>query len=72
MPIPHPVKGVLANRRVTIRRVSDAVGINEKSLSRCFNGYIEPWPALRRKVAAFLDVPEASLFRSSSDLESVG
>ncbi len=62
-PRPHPVKAVLAQRRVPLTELSPKVGCNPHSLSRIINGYATPWPALRRRVAEVLDLPEAALFR---------
>jgi transcriptional regulator with XRE-family HTH domain len=62
LPPPHPVKAVLAARRILISELSKSIGVNPTTLSRVLNGFIERWPALRRKVSDYLDVREESLF----------
>lgn len=61
-PEPHPLRAVLAMRRQTIRSLAAEVGCNAGTLGRCVNGYIEPWPALRHKVAEALGASEAELW----------
>ena len=53
----------MADRRLTTADLSPRVGCNAHTLGRIINGYVTPWPALRRRIAAELDLPEASLFR---------
>ena len=66
-PRPHPVKAVLAQRRLALTTLAPRVHCNPHTLGRIFNGYVTPWPLLRQRVAEELDLPEASLFR---DIES--
>lgn len=66
VPTPHPVKAVLAQRRITITGLSQTVRVNPGTLGRVFNGYVEPWPAVRRRVSEALDLPEDQLFRDPS------
>ena len=61
----QPIKGVLALRRITIRELSRAVKVNPNTLGRIINGSVEPWPALRRRCAEHLEIPEVELFRGS-------
>ena len=35
------------------------------TLGRIINGSVEPWPALRRRCAEHLEIPEVELFRGS-------
>lgn len=67
VPRPHPVKAVIADRRIPVKALAGAVGCNAHSLSRIINGYATAWPALRRRVAEVLQLPEASLFRPTPD-----
>ena len=62
-PLPHPAKGVLAQRRITNRRVAETLGYSEHYVSRVLNGYMPPSPRFRRDVAGMLDVAESDLFR---------
>lgn len=63
VPRPQPVRAVLADRRITVKALAQSVGVNPHSLGRIVNGYNEPWPALRRRIAETLELPEAALFR---------
>jgi transcriptional regulator with XRE-family HTH domain len=63
-PVPHPIKAVLAGRRQTITGLSAAVGVNPSTLGRVINGYVAPWPGLRRKASEALGIPESDLFES--------
>lgn len=67
VPRPHPIKGILADRRITIRTLSPRVQVNAGTLGRVFNGYLAPWPALRRRCSEELGLPEAELFREPAD-----
>jgi DNA transposition AAA+ family ATPase len=66
-PKPHPAKAILAERRITLRRTSAEVGLNAHTLGRVLNGYQAAYPALRARLAAFLEVPEADLFHRDSE-----
>lgn len=50
-------------RRIPVRHLAAAVGVNESTLGRCLNGKEEPWPKLRRDVAEALGVPESECWR---------
>ncbi|MGH9089996.1 MAG: helix-turn-helix domain-containing protein [Acidimicrobiales bacterium] len=65
-PRPHPVKAVLASRRLTIAALAPQTGCNPHTLGRIINGYVRPWPVVRRRVAEALDLPEASLWREDA------
>jgi transcriptional regulator with XRE-family HTH domain len=62
VPQPHPIKGVLADRRITLVELASPARCNRGTLGRVVNGYQEPWPALRERLAAYLDLPEEDLF----------
>jgi lambda repressor-like predicted transcriptional regulator len=64
-PRPHPCKAVLVMRREPINVLAAAVGVNANTLGRVLNGFVSPWPQLRRRVAEHLDLPEAALWRDS-------
>jgi hypothetical protein len=66
VPRPHPIKAVLADRRIRLTDLSLKVGCNAHTLGRVFNGYETPWPALRQRVARELSLPEAALFRDKA------
>jgi flagellar biosynthesis/type III secretory pathway ATPase len=63
-PQPHPIKSVLATRRVTITALGLKIGCNRNNLGRVINGFMEPWPALRRRCAEYLALPEEELFHA--------
>ncbi len=50
-------------RRITNRRLAQAYRCTDHYVSRVLNGYEEPSAGFRSFLAAFLDVPEADLFR---------
>ncbi len=58
----HPAKGILAIRRITIRRAAATIGISELVLGRILNGYERPSARVRAGLAALLSLPEAQLF----------
>jgi len=58
----HPAKGILAVRRVTIRRAAATIGISELVLGRVLNGNEHPTPRIRAGLSALLGVPESELF----------
>lgn len=62
MPMAHPVKVELAKRGRSQRSLAKEVRVSAGSLSHVLNGRVVAWPALRRRVAEALDVPEAELF----------
>ena len=63
LPRPHPIKALLAVRRITNADLASEVGCNPGTLGRVLNGYVAPWPALRERCAIYPDVLETELFR---------
>jgi DNA-binding transcriptional regulator YiaG len=61
-PTPHPVKAVLATRRLSNRWLAQATGLNEKYLSSVINGDRPPGARCRQAVAAALRLPETTLW----------
>jgi transcriptional regulator with XRE-family HTH domain len=66
MPRVHPVKVELSKRGMTQRSLADEISVSPGVLSLVLNGRASPWPALRRRVAEALDVPESDLFPGGS------
>lgn len=62
MPTVHPVKVELAKRGQTQRAFAPEVTVSPGTLGLVLNGQLRPWPSLRRRISAALDVPEAELF----------
>jgi transcriptional regulator with XRE-family HTH domain len=58
--------------RVGIRqnRLAKLIGIDETVLSRMLNGYREPNPEVRQKIATFLNKEEGWLFEPADSGES--
>jgi transcriptional regulator with XRE-family HTH domain len=50
---------MIVARGETQRQVAHAINVGPGVLGRALNGHVTPWPALRRKVAAYLGVTEA-------------
>ena len=63
----HPAKGELANRRITIRQLSQEFHRSEGYISRCLNGYLKPSAGLRAAIAEKLGLPEDQLFHADGD-----
>lgn len=63
-PVPQPAKAILVMRRCTNRRVARAYGCSEHYVGAVLNGRQQPSARFRAFLSAFLDVPEADLFRS--------
>jgi transcriptional regulator with XRE-family HTH domain len=62
MPTVHPLKIELCKRGLTQRSFAPQVGVSVGTLGQVLNGRVAAWPALRRRIAEALDVPEAQLF----------
>jgi transcriptional regulator with XRE-family HTH domain len=60
----HPIKVELARRGESQRACADAVGVSANVLNRVLCYRTESWPALRRRLAEHLEMPEDQLFAS--------
>lgn len=49
-------------RRVALVDFARDVRVNRNTLGRVINGFIEPWPALRRRSSEVLGAPEEELW----------
>ena len=65
-PIPHPVRAILAGRRITRTALADAVGVHPVYLGRIINGYEPVTSALATKVSQALGLPVEALFHPGS------
>lgn len=65
--VPHPAKGVLAIRRITIRRVASVLGMSEQVVGRMLNGVERPTRRFRSGIAAMLDIGEDLLFSDANE-----
>lgn len=64
-PPAHPAAGILRIRRITQRRVADALSVDVWSVSRMLNGQQPATPRFRRGLAALLGLSEEELFETS-------
>jgi transcriptional regulator with XRE-family HTH domain len=67
MPRVHPVKTALAARGETQKQLAEAIGVAPGTVSLILNGRLEPWPAIRRKIADHVQAPEDQLFLDPVD-----
>ena len=65
---PHPVRGAIAQRGMTVRAVACAIGKSVGHTGRCFLGERPTTPAFRRAVAEVLGLPEQELFYPEPEL----
>jgi transcriptional regulator with XRE-family HTH domain len=59
---PHPARAILVMRRITIERVAAETGYTAPWVSRVLNRREPASPAFRRRLAAFLQMPQSALF----------
>jgi DNA-binding XRE family transcriptional regulator len=62
-PAPHPAKGELAMRRMTVRHAAQLLGVHEQVLGRILNGREQPSIRIKRDLASLLGVSAKRLFR---------
>lgn len=60
--IPHPVRGVLAARRIQMRQLANAAGYDERHVSGVVFKHYHATPEFRAAVAGVLALPESELF----------
>lgn len=60
---PHPIKGFLAEHRITVRGLAQRLGRDEHHLGRVINGRYKVTPELAADIAAVLGEPVERLFR---------
>ena len=63
---PHPAKGVLAMRRITIRHLARGLDMHEIVVGRMLNGLEPASPRFRAGLSALLDLRERVLYRDGS------
>lgn len=56
--LPYPAKAIIVARGERLTDVAAAVECNPGTFGRAINRHAEPWPALRRRVAEYLGLPE--------------
>ena len=61
-PLAHPAKAVMAQRRISVKALADAVPVTTGYLGRGLNGYIPLSPRVRQRIAEVLGLPEDELF----------
>jgi transcriptional regulator with XRE-family HTH domain len=62
VPEPHPVKALLATRRVSVRALARQLDLTPRWVGRVLNNWEPASAEFRRRVAELLDRPEAELF----------
>lgn len=60
--VPHPAKAEIVARGLTQKQVAQEVGINANLFTQVLNRRRSSWPALRARLADYLDLPEDDLF----------
>jgi transcriptional regulator with XRE-family HTH domain len=60
---PHPARAALVMRGITLKRVAAETGYTRPWVSRVLNRREPASPAFRRRMAAFLRMPQSELFR---------
>jgi transcriptional regulator with XRE-family HTH domain len=65
-PLAQPAKAVIAQRRISVKALADAVPVTTGYLGRGLNGYIPLSPRVRHRVAEVLGLPEDELFFPTS------
>ena len=60
---PHPARGVLAMRRISIRRIAGRLGLHPITVGRMLLGQQPATPRFRVGLAVLLRLPESELFR---------
>ena len=66
-PTPHPVKAVLALRRLSVLGLARSLGLSHSHASRVLNGRVPASPRFRQAVAELLGLPEQDLFRPAGE-----
>ncbi len=61
----HPIKTECARRGLTIRAFAEAVEVSPGLLYSVIAGRSQAWPALRRRAAKALCLPEDELFHEA-------
>jgi len=60
---PHPIRAVMAIRRLTITALAEQAGVSRGYLGRVVNGTLYPSPDLRKRLGWLLDYDPQALFR---------
>ncbi len=60
--LPHPVRAVLAARRISVTQLADAIGYSRVAVSNVIYKHFNATPEMRARVTAALDLPESALF----------
>jgi hypothetical protein len=60
---PHPARGVLAMRRISIRHIAQRLGLHPITVGRMLLGQQRATPRFRVGLAVLLRLPESALFR---------
>ena len=58
----NPIKEAVRERGMSMADLARAVGIQPMTLRHVIGGFTDSWPALRRRIAEYLQMPEDVLF----------
>lgn len=67
VPVPQPVKAVIAMRRRTLTSLAAELGVSHHHLGRVVNGYVSPSDRIRQGLAEALNAPQELLFRAADE-----
>jgi len=63
------VKRERLERSMTLHQVADQAKVSESTLGQVESGRFVPYPAIRKKLAAFYGVPEGALFKDVDEAQ---
>ncbi|GAB3820198.1 transcriptional regulator with XRE-family HTH domain [Kribbella italica] len=63
----QPAKAVLVLRGITIRHAAAQTDYDRNYVGAVLNGRMVPGPKFKRRMSAFLELPEDELFRDRSE-----
>lgn len=66
VPIPHPAKGLLAARRISVSAIAREYGCSSHFAGRVLNGWTRPPRRFRAFLSQRLGRPEADLFHADA------
>jgi hypothetical protein len=61
-PLAHPAKGILAQRRISVKAAAEAANVSPRYLGRSLNGWIPVSRRVRQALTDLLGMSEADLF----------
>jgi len=62
------LKAAILEQGLTQRELAQMINQSPSSISQVINGFMRPWPKLRREIAEALHIPENELFDEKGNL----